>query len=131
MKIKLRLWAVVALVLAVVGFGGYKLLKRAPEPVPSPSPVATTNSYLLDCDGIKQGETAFSILKDYLDQKVIPYNTKAYDFGIFVENINGQVSGADMAWIYFVNGQSGSIAADKYVLKAGDKVEWKYVRPEF
>ena len=35
-----------------------------------------------------------------------------------------------MAWIYFVNGQSGSVASDQYQLKEGDLVEWKYVVPD-
>ena len=37
----------------------------------------------------------------------------------------------DLSWIYFVNGKSGEVAADKYELKNGDKVEWKYMKPNF
>jgi hypothetical protein len=123
MKIKLRLWAVMALVLIIAGFGSYKLLK--------PTPTTTVSSYNFVYDGAKQGETAFSVLKNYLDEKDILYTTKSYDFGMFVESINGKISGADMAWIYYVNGKSGNIASDKYMLKAGDKVEWKYEKPQF
>jgi len=139
MKIKLRLWLVIVLVLATVGLGAYKLLKSAPQPTPSPSPkgspsgtpVITISSYTLINDGTKQDETAFSILKADLDVKNILYTTKTYDFGIFVESIDGKISGTDMAWIYYVNDKSGDIASDKYTLKAGDVVEWKYEKPQF
>lgn len=73
--------------------------------------------------------TAFSILKDTLDKEDIPYETQQYDFGIFVQSINGFESTADMAWIYFVNGESGNVAADQYTLENGDEVEWRYVPP--
>lgn len=55
--------------------------------------------------------------------------TKQYDFGIFVEKIGSTASKEDRAWIYYVNGKSGDIAADKKELKTGDSVEWKYEKP--
>jgi hypothetical protein len=73
--------------------------------------------------------TAFGLLKEALDVKQIAYESKAYDFGVFVNSINNQISGSDKAWIYFVNGQSGQVAADKYILKPGDVIEWKYIEP--
>ena len=36
---------------------------------------------------------------------------------------------AQMAWIYHVNGESGTIAADKMKVNPGDTVEWKYIPP--
>lgn len=75
-------------------------------------------------------ETAFSILKEVTDAKSLTLETTQYDFGVFVKSINGEESSADKSWIYFVNGQSGQVAADQYKLKPGDKVEWKYVVPE-
>jgi len=131
MKIKLRLWVAVALVLAVVGFGGYKLSRRSSQLTLTPAPIVDVSSYTLVYDGTKQDETAFSILKADLDVKNILYTTKTYDFGIFVESIDGKISGTDMAWIYYVNDKSGDIASDKYTLKAGDVVEWKYEKPQF
>ena len=74
--------------------------------------------------------TAFSILEEAADKKSLTLDTKKYDFGVFVNSINGEVSSADKAWIYFVNGASGQVAADQYELAPGDKVEWKYVVPE-
>ena len=78
---------------------------------------------------ISSSVSAFDLLKEALDANQITYETKSYDFGVFVSSINGFVSGADHTWIYFVNGQSGQVAADKYILKPQDVVEWKYITP--
>lgn len=74
-------------------------------------------------------QTAYSLLADAADDKNLDLQTQQYDFGVFVKSINGHESTADKAWIYFVNGESGDIAADKYILKLGDTVEWKYIAP--
>lgn len=80
-------------------------------------------------EDFREGATAFSILSDAGQSKLIKLETKQYDFGVFVESINGFKSASKKSWIYFVNGKSGNIAADKYVLMPGDKVEWKYITP--
>lgn len=69
---------------------------------------------------------AFSALIAVTDREKLAVKTKQYDFGVFVQSIRGLASGTKKAWIYFVNGKSGQVAADKYVLKDGDKVEWKF-----
>ena len=40
------------------------------------------------------------------------------------ENCN-ESTNSDQGWIYIVNGQMGDVAADKYILKEGDRIEWK------
>jgi len=107
---------------------------------PSPTQEASQNAELVITfdDGttvsftkeFTNDETAFSILKEVTDAKSLTLETTQYDFGVFVKSINGEESSADKSWIYFVNGQSGQVAADQYKLKPGDKVEWKYVVPE-
>jgi len=77
----------------------------------------------------ENNETAYSILTEALEIRKIPYETKKYDFGVFVKSIKGLESTAQKSWIYFVNGESGAVAADQYRLQAGDKVEWKYIPP--
>lgn len=71
-------------------------------------------------------KTAYDALKNVTDVKGIPVKTKQYDFGIFVESIRDISSGRDKAWIYFVNGKSAQVAADKYELVKDDRVEWRY-----
>jgi hypothetical protein len=87
-----------------------------------------SSSYILNTE---EGQTAFSLLEkaEKLDEIVI--ETTEYEFGIFVDSINGFESSEDLAWIYFVNGQSGNVAADQYFLNPGDIVEWKYIEPTF
>jgi len=78
-----------------------------------------------------EGENAYSILMQALKERGIPYEYENYDFGVFVKSIRNMESGSDKSWIYFVNGESGSVAADQYELKIGDQLEWKYLKPEF
>jgi hypothetical protein len=74
--------------------------------------------------------TAFSILKEALEKDKITIETIQYDFGVFVKKIGEFESTAKKSWIYYVNGESGQIAADQMKLKNGDRVEWKYETPK-
>lgn len=73
--------------------------------------------------------TAFEALQLAAQQQNLELKTKQYDFGIFVESIGGIENSKEQAWIYFVNGKVAEVASDKYLLKAGDVVEWKYIKP--
>ena len=57
--------------------------------------------------------------------------TKQYDFGIFVTGIGQVMTTNDFGWIYYVNAVSGNVAADKYELKIGDQVQWKFEKSIF
>lgn len=76
-----------------------------------------------------QAMTPYEALTKIASQKQILVQTKQYDFGVFVEAIAGKENTKDKTWIYFVNGKSGEVAADKYTLKQNDAVEWKYITP--
>jgi hypothetical protein len=84
------------------------------------------SSYSLE---IESEATAFSLLKSITDKENIPIDTQQYDFGVFVKSIGGLESTAEKAWIYFVNTESGTIAADQMKINPGDVVEWKYISP--
>lgn len=75
--------------------------------------------------------TVFDALQAVATEKNIPLKTKQYDFGIFVEEIGNKPITKDHAWLYFVNGISGDVAADKKILKSGDSVEWRYMKPTY
>lgn len=75
-------------------------------------------------------DSAFSILKTTAEKEKINLQVKQYDFGVFVEKIGELESTAKKSWIYYVNGESGQVAADTMELKNGDKVEWKYEVPK-
>ncbi len=76
-----------------------------------------------------QAATVFSALQEAAQKNNLQLQTKVYDFGTLVEKIGDYENTADKVWIYYVNGESGQIAADQMELKAGDLVEWKYVTP--
>jgi len=75
--------------------------------------------------------TAFAALQLLTKEQNLELKTKQYDFGVFVEGIAGVENSKEHAWIYFVNGKAGEVASDKYLLKPGDVVEWKYTKPNF
>lgn len=78
-----------------------------------------------------QAKTAYEALQAAAKNRGWQLQVKNYDFGQLVEAINGQKNTSDKAWIYFINGQAATQAADKQELKAGDVVEWKYIKPAF
>lgn len=80
---------------------------------------------------VEEEKTAFEALQKIAKNNNWPIITKQYDFGIFIEGINGQLNNKEKAWIFFVNQEAGKIAADKQAVKPGDVVEWKYEKPIF
>lgn len=72
--------------------------------------------------------TVFDALQSVTKEKNIPLKTKKYDFGIFIESIGTKPASAEYAWLYVVNGQPGEEAADKKILKTGDRIEWRYMK---
>lgn len=79
---------------------------------------------------IKSEDTAFSVLKSATEKNSINLETIQYDFGVFVNKIGDFESTSKKSWIYYVNGESGQVAADQQKLKNGDKVEWKHEIPK-
>jgi hypothetical protein len=73
--------------------------------------------------------TAYEALVSVTKEKGMVLEVKQYDFGVFVQKVGDKVSSATMSWIYFINGQSGTVAADKTILKENDVVSWKYMKP--
>jgi hypothetical protein len=84
------------------------------------------SSYLLSVD---EDTTAYTLLQKASETGDIEMETQKYDFGVFVNSINGFDSTEEKSWIYFVNGESGQIAADQMKVSAGDYVEWRYIAP--
>ncbi len=145
MKIKKLLLSSIIIII-FISFSAWFLTHKSNTPQKeislSPSPTVTVNQqvtlsvvfgdkanvvYSKYLNG--QELTAFSLLKEAADAKKLTMDTQQYSFGVFVKSIESYKSGANKSWIYFVNGKSGTIAADKYTLMPGDKVEWKYLEP--
>ncbi len=76
--------------------------------------------------------TAFDLLSEGTLKNGISLTTKVSDMGTFVEAIGNKQGGQDgKYWMYYINGQLPSVGADKYELKTGDRVEWKFEKPSF
>jgi len=77
--------------------------------------------------------TVFSLLGELSQRENFRITSKHYDFGVFVESIDGAYNGDENRyWQYWVNDKLGEVASDKKDVKAGDRVEWKFeVPPEF
>jgi hypothetical protein len=76
----------------------------------------------------ERGITAF----DLLERSGLELETKQYDIGALVESIDSVENGQDNKyWIYYVNGESPILSADKMELRAGDKVEFKFEESPF
>lgn len=63
--------------------------------------------------------------------KIGGYDIKTTYYGIYdsllVESISNIENGQDNKyWIYYINGESGSIAADKQIIENNDLIEWKF-----
>ncbi len=67
------------------------------------------------------GENAFELLKNVA---IVEY--KEYDFGVFVESINGVKGDDEHFWSFYLNGEQAKAGADQTILQKGDKVEWRY-----
>lgn len=73
--------------------------------------------------------SAFSLLRKVTTRQNIPLTFKEYPFGTMVESINGLKNNSQKSWIYFVNGKSPDVGADKYIINSGDRIEWRYIKP--
>lgn len=80
----------------------------------------------------EEGMTAFDLLKRASEDEKFILKTNSYDIGIFVETIGEIENGQDgKYWMYYVNNQMPSVAADKYEIKPRDKVEFKFEESPF
>ena len=54
------------------------------------------------------------------------YRIKEFAFGPFIDRIGRRESAGTSGWVYKVNGVVPPVGADKYVVKAGDRVLWYF-----
>jgi hypothetical protein len=81
---------------------------------------------------LKEGMTAFDLLKEGAVELNLDLTVKSYDIGVFIEAIGQKKNGdGGKYWMYYVNGELAPVAADKKELKAGDKVEFKFEKSPF
>lgn len=99
---------------------------------PTKTPVTVEQTVSVDFGGGKKisgnvmAQTAYDALKKISDEKKLAVVFKQYKYGLMVEKIGEAANSGGFSWIYYVNGKAGQIAADRFVVYAGDKVEWRY-----
>ena len=122
------------------GLGTLVILEKRPDPTPAPQvkveQLKLQTQVVIENEETRKeatvsAKTAFEALQNLAQQENLDLKTKQYDFGVFVEGIGGVENTKEKAWIYFINGKSAEVAADKYELKNGDIIEWKYIAPTF
>lgn len=75
-----------------------------------------------------QAETqnAYQALVQVAKENNMTVEVKEYKYGKMVEKVGNVANNKDSFWVYSVNGKPGQLAADRYIIYAGDKVEWAY-----
>lgn len=71
---------------------------------------------------VKEGETALDLLKN--NYEVI---TKGEGVNAYVTKINKReaLSSKKEYWAFYINNKPSEVGAGSYILKSGDKIEWK------
>ncbi|MEC0226541.1 S-layer homology domain-containing protein [Paenibacillus alba] len=80
---------------------------------------------------LKAGDSVWSVFQRELNSRGISYRSKWFDKynSIYVESIAGDGEfdhGSGSGWMYSVNGTYPGFGASSYVLKQGDRIQWRY-----
>lgn len=90
-----------------------------------PAPPAGPEVTRVDIE-ISTTTTALAALEKAAEENNWEISVKDFSFGKLVEAVAGVANNESMAWIFYVNGEAGDKASDRFEVKAGDRVEWKY-----
>jgi hypothetical protein len=94
----------------------------APDPtIFSESSESATKIFPITYEAQSDDQNAFELLKDVAE---VEYTE--YDFGTFVESINGVKGDDKNFWAFYLNDEKSQTGADQTILQKGDKVEWRY-----
>lgn len=107
---------VVIVIIVAIGFGVDKYTKARTKGAQPAVAAAQTVAY--DC---AEGKTALDVLKT-----TAKTNVQDSSLGAYVESINDTANSENQFWIFYVNGQIGTVGSDQYTCKDGDKIEWRY-----
>lgn len=73
----------------------------------------------LELHALEDGQTALDLLKANAELE-----TKQYDFGVFIESVNGLKGDGKHFWALYVNDVKSQTGADSTILKKGDVAKW-------
>lgn len=110
---------IIVAILMLLGIATGQLSKRtSQDTIPTPSTQEQTQT--ISYDG-QDGKNALELLQQ--NHKVETIDTS---FGTFVKSIDGVTSKDNSAWIFYIDGKIGEVAADKATTQNGQKIEWRY-----
>lgn len=96
--------------------------------------VATSANLIIDfgngqiITGEGTSNTVFGNLEEVAKKNSLKIEVKKYQYGNMVVKIGDLANSGNSYWSYTVNGKPGMIAAEKYVVYPGFKIEWKYIK---
>lgn len=110
---------VLAMIIVAIALSaaGYAIDRYSAQKTQIPA-VAAAQTLAYDCE---EGKNALEILKTKAEVK-----TQESSLGAFVDSIDGTANSSDRFWIFYINGEIGTVGADQYQCKANDKIEWRY-----
>ncbi|MBI3380186.1 DUF4430 domain-containing protein [Candidatus Gottesmanbacteria bacterium] len=73
-------------------------------------------------------QNAYQSLVKVAKDNNMKVEVKQYKYGVMVTKVGDVANSPNSAWMYAVNGKPGQIAADRYIVHPGDKVEWKFTK---
>ena len=82
------------------------------------------------CDSVIVEIAEGGSVYDALQESGADVSARSTGYGLYIEGINGRFEfdeGPTSGWVYTVNGERTSSSCDKYEVKAGDVIVWKYV----
>lgn len=126
---------VVSLILVAVALGATTalLLRRvypaltSPAPTTIETPAASTETQTetavsdITLTASSSGQTALELLTS--EHQV---QAKEYDFGVFIEGIDGVMGDNQHFWAIYHNGESALVGASDLILDSGDQVRFVY-----
>jgi len=120
-KVGFGLMNVIAIVIIIglVGLGGHFLGKY--EQNKSESKTQKVEAVQTIAYDGAEGRSALDLLKEKAE-----IQTQDSSLGAFVTTINGTANSEDHFWMFYVNGELAPTAADQFITKDGDKIEWRY-----
>lgn len=78
-------------------------------------------------------ETLFDVTKRILEREGLAFEfNPPGEYGIMITKISDKVGGTDNKyWSWWLNGEMGQVAADRYVVQPGDVIEWQFLNLKF
>lgn len=102
--------------------------------IKTPTPVISTGDISVTLDfgngapitGMVYAQNALAALKEIAKARSLEVSVKEFKYGSLIEKIGDTASTKDSYWAYYVNGQLGNVAGDKFIIHPKDTVVWKF-----